>query len=100
DDVRIFTQGCAQRVLERRRVDADVTLRDQALLALVDELDRIFDGDDVIRTRAVDQVDQRAKRCRFTGACRTGDEDETLGEVAETLHLGGDSHLLDGDDRS
>ena len=45
--------GLAQRVLERvvpsMRVEADVAMRDQGLLRLVNEFDRIFDGDDVSR---------------------------------------------------
>src|SRR5438105_7904975 len=57
-NVRIFAQRRAQRVLERRRVHADVPLRYQALLALVYELNRILDRDDVIRASPVDQIDQ------------------------------------------
>ena len=93
-NIGIFAQRRAQRVLERSRVNADVTLRDQALLALVDELDRIFDGDHVIRASAVDQVDQRAESRRLSRASRTGDEHEPLGQVTETLNLSGDSHFF------
>jgi hypothetical protein len=41
-------------------VDADMSLRDEALLALVHELDGILNGDDVIVASAIDQVDQCA----------------------------------------
>src|SRR6185503_7583644 len=79
-------------------MNADVALGDQAFLALVDELDRIFDGDDVIRAGAVDQIDQRAQRRRFSRSRGAGDEDQSLGQVAKALHFGRDAHLLDGDD--
>jgi hypothetical protein len=38
-------------------VQADLALGNEALLAGVDELDRVFDGDDVIGARPVDEVD-------------------------------------------
>src|SRR5438046_8626395 len=45
--------------------------------------------------RSVDQVDERAQRRRFARPCRPGDQDETLGEVAELLDFLGDTQLLD-----
>ena len=48
DHVRILAECRAQRVLERARVRAHLALVDQALLVLVHELDRVFDGDDVV----------------------------------------------------
>src|SRR3954470_14480764 len=56
----------------------DLALVDQALLVVVYELDRIFDRDDVIRSRPVDVVDHRGERRRLAGAGRTGDEHETF----------------------
>ncbi len=49
DHVRILAHGVAQRFLERRRVGADLALRDGRGLVLEEKLDRIFDGDDVQR---------------------------------------------------
>ena len=47
DDVGIFTQRVLERVCEALRVGADLALVDDAALVRVDELDRIFDRDDV-----------------------------------------------------
>jgi hypothetical protein len=43
-------------------VRSDFALVDQALPILVHELDRVFDGDDVIAAVLVDVVDHRAER--------------------------------------
>ena len=47
DDVRVLAQGGPQGVGETRGVGADLALVDDALLVLVEELDRVLDGDDV-----------------------------------------------------
>ena len=82
-DVRVFAQRRAQRVLERVGVHTDLALRDQALLVLMDELDRVFDGDDVVGARAVDEVDQRAERRGLARPGRPRDQHEPLGELTE-----------------
>jgi len=61
-DVRILAQRCTQSALERCRVHSHLTLRNDAALVDVHEFDRVFDGDDVIITRAIHQVDKSAKR--------------------------------------
>jgi hypothetical protein len=81
-------------------VDADVTLCDQALLVLVDEFDRILDRDHVIRSRAVDEIDERAKSSRLSRACWPGNEDQPFREMAKPLHFLRQSqlfHRYDGD---
>ena len=88
DHVRVLAQRGAQRVGERRRVDADLALVDDAAPVPVQELDRILDREDVLGARAVDLVDQRRERRRLTGAGRAGDEDEParlLGELRELV---------------
>ena len=67
-DVRILAQRRAQRVLERVGVRVDLALVDQAALVLVDELDRILDGDDVVAAVLVDVVDHRAQRRRLAAS--------------------------------
>jgi hypothetical protein len=47
-------------ILEALRMDADLPLRDEALLVLVHELDRVLDRDDVVRPHPVHEVDERA----------------------------------------
>ena len=77
----------------------DLPLGHQALLALVHELDRILDRDDVVGAGAVDQVHQGGQRRALARAGGAGDHDEPLGEVAEVLDLAAEPHLVGGADR-
>jgi len=70
DRIRIFAQGVLEGIGERLGVAADLALVDDASLVLVDELDRIFDGDDVAFSLAVDLVDHRGERRRLAAAGR------------------------------
>ena len=83
DDIGIFTKRGPQRRFERIGVGADLPLVDQALLILMDELDRVLDGDDVLLTRTVDVIDHRAERRRLAGPGRPCDKDEALVQLAE-----------------
>ena len=76
DHVGVLAQRGAKRLAERRRVGADLALRDDAALVPVHELDRVLDGEDVVRLRAVDLVDHRGERRRLARARRAGDEHE------------------------
>ena len=60
-------------------------VHDHRFLVLVHKLDRILDGDDVLRAGVVDVVDHRRKRGRLAAAGGAGDEDEALVELAELL---------------
>ncbi len=73
DHIRIFTQGGVQRVRERRRVQPDLALADQAVTALVHELDGILDGEDVALVALVDVIDHRGKRRGLARTCLAGD---------------------------
>ena len=72
NDVGIFTQRGAQPEAERGAVRADFALLDQRLPALVNELDGIFQRNNVLRLLAVNGVDHRGKRSRFAAAGRAG----------------------------
>ena len=56
-----------------------------ALLVLVQELDRILDGEDVLGAGLVDQIDDRGERRRLAGAGRPGDQHDA---VLERRRLG------------
>lgn len=53
----------------------DFALVDQALIILVEELDRVLDRDDMPRSMTVDIPDHRRQCCRFSTARRTGHQD-------------------------
>ncbi|MNY23757.1 hypothetical protein D3C86_1574350 [compost metagenome] len=88
DDVRVFTQGRAQRLGEAEGVAVHLALVDQALLRLVDEFDRVLDGEDVVVLVAVDVVDHRRQRGRLARAGGAGDQHQAARHVGNLLeHL-------------
>ena len=78
DDVRIFTQGGAQGVLEGTRVVVQFALRDVAAFGLINDFDWVFDGDDMVVAMFVDEFRQGGHRRGFTGAGRACDENQAL----------------------
>ena len=71
---------------EAAGVAVDLALVHEAALVLVDVLDRILDGEDVIVALGVDLVDHRGERRRLAAAGRTGDQHQAarpLGERGE-----------------
>ena len=65
---------------------------------MVHELDRVFDGDDVIGAGLVDMVDHRAERRRLARTGGTGHEHEAFFQLAEFEHMGRQAELLGGQD--
>src|SRR5439155_1008543 len=70
----------------------------EALLVRVHKLDGIFDGDDVSRTRVVDQIDDCGERRRLAGARRTGDENESAAQRGDSPELIGQRELFERHD--
>ena len=97
-DVGVLAQDRAQRVRERVRVGVQLALVDEALLVLVQELDRVLDRDDVELLLAVDLVDHRGLRRRLAGAGRAADEDQAARLVAEELDDRRQPELLEAQD--
>ncbi len=62
------------------------------------ELDRVFDGDDVLARLAVDLVDHRGQGRRLARTGRPGDEHQPAGEAAELLHHRWEPQLFEGGD--
>ncbi len=93
--VGVLPQDGLERVLERMRVGEDLALVHHALLVLVDELDRVLDGDDVLGPLGVDLVNHRGERGRLAGAGGTGDQDEALGAIRHLLDDRGQAQLVE-----
>jgi len=66
DDVRILTESGAQSGREVGGVDFNFALVDETFLVAMQELDRVFDGDEVIGAAGVDAVDHGRKRGGLT----------------------------------
>src|SRR5207249_10684223 len=77
DYVRILPQSSAQGFGKRSRVDIDFTLTHERKLVPVQELNWIFNGDDVARTSRINAIDHCGQRCRFAGSSRAGDQVQT-----------------------
>ena len=66
----------------------DLALIHETTLAVVHELDWIFDGKDMVITVVVDEVDHRSKRCGFTRTRRPRDQHQTPGQHGDVAkHL-------------
>src|SRR5262249_7282622 len=85
---------CQQRFGKAGRVRPDLALVYDAALVPVKELDRVLDGEDVLRAVPVDLVDERRERRRLTGAGRPGDEDEPTRLLGEDVQRVRDAELL------
>ena len=98
DDVRVLAHGGAHAFGERRNVRAQLALDDLALLAAVNELDRVFERDDVEAARGVQVIDHRRERGRLAGAGGAGDQHHALVVVAEFLDDGRQRQSVDARD--
>src|SRR5207248_5510526 len=98
DDVWVLAKGRSQRIRKPARVGADLTLVHDSGLGMMQVLDRVLDGKDVVGSLTVHYVDDSGKRRRLTGPCRAGDEDEAAREMGEVRNLGRYPKLLDRPD--
>ena len=80
--VGIFAQRRAQRLAEAQGVAMHFALIDQAALAFVHELDRIFDGYNVVRAVVVAVIDHAGERGRLARAGRPGHQHQAAREHA------------------
>ena len=96
DDVRILAQGRVQRGREARAVHADLALADEAVLALVHELDRVLDREDVALHAAVDVIDHGRERGRLARAGLAGHQDQAVVGAAHLPHRLGHLQLIEG----
>ena len=94
DDVRVLAQHILERGREGRRVGADLALVDDALLVVMDVLDRILDRHDVGLAGRVDLVEHRRECRALAAAGRAGQQHQALLAVGEFLHDGRQPELL------
>ena len=85
DDLRRLAQRGAQAVGIGVEIRAQFALVKRALVVLVDELDRVFERDDVVSLRAVDLVEHGGERGRLARAGRAGDEHQARFPLAADL---------------
>ena len=69
--VRVLTEGGAQGIRVRKRIHANLALRNDGLVVAVKVFNRVFDGNDVHRFRLVDVIQHGSKRRRLTRTRRT-----------------------------
>ena len=66
DHVGVFTQGRSQGIGKTAGVFIELSLMHQALVAFVNEFDRIFDREDVLAAGVIDVIEQRGQGCGFS----------------------------------
>ncbi len=94
DHVRVLAQHAPQRLGEAERVLAHLPLVNDRLLAGVQELYRVLDGDDVDLALVVDDVNQGGLGGGLAVAGGPGDEDQPLGAQHQVAHLMGHAQLV------
>src|SRR3989304_8629056 len=67
-------------------MDADFALADQAILARMDELDRILDRQDMALDARIEVIDHRRERGRLARAGLAGHEDHAVRDFAQVAH--------------
>ncbi|MCY1440985.1 hypothetical protein D9M71_572810 [compost metagenome] len=85
DHVRVLAQRTAQPLSKAATMAPHLTLVDQAALAGMDDLDRVFQGDDVQRLLAVQLVEQRRQRAGLATAGRPAHEDQAIPALRNSL---------------
>jgi len=96
DDVGILAQRGPERPREAHGVGAHLPLVHQRGLHRVHELDRVFEGDDVVGLRLVDQVHDRGERGALAAPGRSADQDDPPVVVQELGEPSGDAQLGEG----
>ena len=97
--VRRLAQGIGQRVFVAVGVHADFTLIDDGFFVMVDEFDRVFDGDYMSGAAAVADIDQRGQRGGLAGTGGADKQDQSaLGhdQVNEAARQPQRFHAWDG----
>src|SRR5713226_5287345 len=94
--IRVLTQGGAQRGGKVRGVHFDFALIDEALFVAVQELDGVFNGDQVIGAVGIDAVDHRRQRGGFTGTGGARYQHQAALFLANLVDDGGEIQFVGG----
>src|ERR1035438_7569357 len=73
--------------MKRMRVRQHFGLDDDGRTVLMNEFDRVLDGDDLAAALAVDEVDHVIERRGLAGAGRPGDQDQPIGTARQFIDL-------------
>ena len=76
-----------QRAIERAHVGQHLLLHDDGALVLVNEFNRVFDGDDLAAALAVDEVHEVIERGGFARAGRAGDQHQAVGLPRQVVNF-------------
>ncbi len=88
DHIGILAKDGAQGAGEAGRVGADLDLLDHGVAVGMDELDGIFNGNDMITAVSVDEIDQRGQRGTFAASGGSGDQDQALPHFGQAAQAG------------
>ena len=83
DDIRVLPQRTAKRVGKRLCVLPHLPVVHHAAVALVDELDRVLDGENVVFPGAVGHIDDGRQGGRFTASGRARHHHKPPGKSGE-----------------
>src|SRR4030088_339865 len=84
--VRVLAQGSAEGLGKTLRISVDFALIDDAVLMVMEKLNRVLDSEDVFVAVFVDLVDYCCQCGRFARACGAGDQDQASGLFAKVLN--------------
>ena len=97
DHVRILPESAADGFGEAGDIHADFALVDGRFLVVMEELDRIFNRDDVVIHILVDVVHQSGQRGALAGAGGPGDQKQAAGAEHQLGHHVRQSQLRGGE---
>lgn len=83
DHIRIFTKNRLDSMTKALKMFSEFSLMNKRKLILVDELYRIFEGDDMSTHGAIDIIQHSRHGCRFTTSCWSSDEDDSFFSIGD-----------------
>ena len=94
-DVGILSKCSSESRAKRMRIGRNLTLIYNAILMIMQKLDRVLDRQNMIVTLDIDLIDHRCKRRRFTRTGWPGHEDEAAWFLAHVGNHGGQAESVE-----